>query len=203
MRKFLCFFLVLGMIVSVTGCSKPKPEDAVSGCLDSLINGDFEEAAKYLNYENSDIEENDIFEIGETDDPETAKALKNSYGKIEYEILNSSVDGDKAEVEIEITIPDLASVLSQLMMEALPLALEEAFNEIAEDDNASDENDNITDLMNTKLIEKLNSDDVPMVTKTMNINLTSKNNKWLIEVEGAFLDIITGNMATMLEDLVE
>lgn len=160
MKRFLSVLLIGVLIFSITGCSSSKPETAVTGYLGSLKKGDYEEMAKYIKSDSEKITD-DIFS---KEDEKTDVALKKAYSKLEYNVVSSEVDGDKAVVETDINVPNLGSVMTDIMKEAIPLALANAFSEESNDDDM----DKLTDNM---LIDKLNSDDIPMVKKTVKINL--------------------------------
>ncbi len=171
---------------STVACSAPNPKDTVTVYLDSLKNGNNEES---LNYLKSDSDES-LKEVFANENDATDEAFKKAYSKLEYNILNSEVDGGKAVVETEINAPDLGTIMAELFKEIIPLAFANAFNEDASDDE-------MDKLMDTMLIDKLNSDDIPMVKKTININLVKEEGQWLIEPDDDFYDAITGNLSSI------
>lgn len=192
MKKIICFLLILMLTFSVVGCSSENPEKTVSSFLDSFFYGDFEEANGYV-LDAEDISYESAFaETTMESDAELDEALQTAYEKSTYEILSSTIDGDTAEVETKITVPNLGSIFSEIIQEALPLAFVSAFTE-----DASDEE--MDEFMSNMLIDKLNSDDIPMVTKTVNINLVKEDGTWLIEMDDILLDALSGNMSTILD----
>lgn len=159
MKKFLSILLIGVLTFSTVACSTPNPKGTVTVYLDSSKNGNNEES---LNYLKSDSDES-LKEVFANENDATDEAFKKAYSKLEYNILNSEVDGDKAVLETEINSPDLGTIMAELLKEALPLAFANAFNEDAADDDEMDK------LMDSMLIDKLNSDDIPMVKKLLTL----------------------------------
>lgn len=190
LKKLICTLLALVLVISVVGCSrKSSPESSVSGYLDAFIDGKPEEGKKFLKDTINLSDEGESIESIQNTDPEFDKAMKKAYGKITYKILDSTVNGDTAQVKTEITAPDLKSILMEIIQESISLAFINAFSENADD--------NMDELMNTMLIDKLNSEDIPMVTKTININLVKEDDLWLIVMDDNLLDALTGNMSAL------
>lgn len=192
MRKVLTIILYSAMILSLVGCSGSSPENTVSGYLDSFKDGKVEEAVEYVKGEIDIQDENDSTEVFDSENPEVDEAMKKAYSKLTYEILDSTVDGDNATVKTEVTAPNLGVVMTELLQEVMPLAFASAFSEDAEDDD-------MDELMDTMFIDKLNSEDLSMVTKTVNINLVKENDEWLIEVDDALLNALTGNLGNIAD----
>lgn len=175
------------MVFTLVGCSSASPDATVSNYLDSFKNGKVEEADKYITA-TSDTDETEIID---NENPEVDAAMKNAYSKLTYKILDSTIDGDKASVETEITAPNLGVIFTELLQEAIPLAFASAFSEDADDE--------MDELMNTMLIDKLNDEDLSMITKTVDIKLVKENNTWLIDIDDNLLDAMTGNMSAIAD----
>lgn len=183
MKKLLCLLLSLVLIISVVGCSGSNPKSTVSSYLDSFINGNPEEAYKFV----KDSVDSSDEKLINNDDSEFNSAMKKAYEKITYKIVNSTIDGNTAQVETEITAPDLKIIMMEIIQQAMPLAFASAFSE-------NSDNDSMDELMNTILIDKLKSEDLPMVTNTVKINLVKENGEWLIEMDDNLVNALTGNL---------
>lgn len=190
MKKVISILLSLAMVLSLVGCSGSSPKDTVSSYLDSFKSGKVEESRQYIKETTDTQAENASTKVLDNEDPEVDAAMKKAYSKLTYKILDSTVDGDKATVETEITAPNLGVIMTELIQESMPLAFASAFSENAEDDN-------MDELMNTMLIDKLNSKDLSMISKTVNINLVKENDTWLIEFDDDLVDGLTGNMSAI------
>lgn len=194
MKKILSILMIVVLLFTITGCSGSKPQDTVKFYLDSLKNGDAEEAVEYLKLEEDTIETPDEI-ISDEEDEDFNEAFKIAYSKLEYRILETEVNGDTAVVETEINAPDLGTIMTEVFKEVLPMALASAFDD--SDDNYNDEE--MDNLMNTMLLDKVNSDDMPMVKKKIKINLVKEGDKWLIEPDDKFFNAITGNLKAISE----
>ncbi|QIB26285.1 DUF4878 domain-containing protein [Caloranaerobacter azorensis] len=187
MKKLLSFLLILTLSVTMSACSDPKPENTVKSFLDSYKNGNITEAIKYVEgNENFNIEKiKKDFEANQND--KTTQAFLKAFSKLEYKIINSKVENNTAVVETEITVPNLGKVIAELMKEAFTLALSSAFSD---NNNQSD----MDSMMETMLLDKINSEDIPMVKKVVNINLVKQDNSWVIKADEEFANAITGNL---------
>ncbi|KGG81090.1 hypothetical protein Y919_02745 [Caloranaerobacter azorensis H53214] len=187
MKKLLSFLLILTLSVTMSACSGPKPENTVKSFLDSYKNGNITEAIKYVEgNENFNIEKiKKDFEVNQND--KTTQAFLKAFSKLEYKIINSKVENNTAVVETEITVPNLGKVIAELMKEAFTLALSSAFSD---NNNQSD----MDSMMETMLLDKINSEDIPMVKKVVNINLVKQDNSWVIKADEEFANAITGNL---------
>lgn len=197
MKKFLSSLLALAMIISIVGCAGPKPEDTVSAFLDSFINGNFEEANKYIT--DSDEAFYSLEDLM-NENPSAYEAMMTAYKKMTYSILNSTVDGDKAQVETKITAPGLGTIFKEANMEAINIFLSKMFSE---DSNEDFDENYANELLNSIIIEKLTSDTIPMITKTITINLVKEDGTWLIENEYYIYEAISGDLTDQdeLDDL--
>ncbi|WP_427339579.1 DUF4878 domain-containing protein [Caloranaerobacter sp. DY30410] len=187
MKKLLSFLLILTLSITMSACSGPKPENTVKSFLDSYKNGNITEAIKYVEgNEDFNIEKiKKDFEANQND--KTTQAFLKAFSKLEYKIINSKVENNTAVVETEITVPNLGKVIAELMKEAFTLALSSAFSD---NNNQSD----MDSMMETMLFDKINSEDIPMVKKIVNINLVKQDNSWVIKANEEFINAITGNL---------
>ncbi|MBU5677985.1 DUF4878 domain-containing protein [Alkaliphilus sp. MSJ-5] len=186
MKKFLSVLLIIVLVFSMTACAKSDPKASVSGYLDALKSGNIEEMNKYVKSDSED----QVKEVFNNENQMNEEAFLKAYSKLDYKILSSKVNGDTATVETEINAPNLGKIMTELIQEALPLAFAAAFKEDKSEDN-------MDDLMNTMLLDKVNSDDMPMVKKTVKIDLVKENNNWIINPSNDFTNAITGNLADM------
>jgi len=154
MKKFLSVLLIIVLVFSMTACAKSDPKASVSGYLDALKSGNIEGMNKYVKSDSED----QVKEVFNNENKMNEEAFLKAYSKLNYKILSSEVNGDTATVETEINAPNLGKIMTELIQEALPLAFAAAFKEDKSEDN-------IDDLMNTMLLDKVNSDDMPMVKK--------------------------------------
>ena len=186
MKKLLSVVLIIALTFSMIACSKPDPKASVAGYLNALKAGNIEAMNQYVKPDS----DNEVKEVFNNENDEYSEAFLKAYNKLEYKILSSKVDGDTAIVEAEINAPNLGEIMTEFMKEALSLAFASAFSE-----NKSEEE--IDDLMNTLLMDKMTSEDMPMLKKTVKINLVKENDTWIITPNDDLVDALTGNLASI------
>jgi hypothetical protein len=114
-------FLLLALLLTVgcVGCSSgPPPDRVVKDFFGAMIKGDFEIAAKLAG--GSDIEK-DVLKT--TEDEQGEHLAKSILARITYEIGDKKVEGDKAEVSVKVTAPDILRITSNTISEVLPMAI--------------------------------------------------------------------------------
>ena len=168
-------FIVALLFVGCDGASGETPEEAVANALNAIKQLDQETMERYFPYDGpvADLEE---------DEEELAKLL---VGNISFNIISSSVDGDSATVEAEITNINMGVILGEFLEQAMGLAMGSAF---AGAEPPSDEE------IEQLLHDLLKRPDNEMVTTTVTINLTKNDyvDGWIINSDDAFEDAVFG-----------
>lgn len=188
MKKTLTSLVVsLGLLA---GCSGEKPTTAVDEFLSSFQKGDFEKAGTYI--------EGGIDEINESaEDQEMTEAMLKEIAK-KYEFEKPSeilVKDDKAEVEVKVTSVDVGSAMTSTIGEVMPVALASAFNEDSEKSEKA-----IEELTQKTVVKYLKSEETPMVTRTVKLNLeTDKEGKYKIVADDKLQELILANIDTVEE----
>ncbi len=97
MRKILAVISVAGLVIMTCGGGggAGSPEDAVNGMFTALKNADIDAMMQYM----PESERETISD----EDREMAESMLGMMSDIEFEILNSEVDGDNATVTINFT----------------------------------------------------------------------------------------------------
>lgn len=164
MKKRLLATLLLALIVLMVGCGpKVSPEDTVKEALAELKNNNIEEFKNYM------IDADDF------DDEEIDDSLVLLVKNLKIEINGSTVDGDSATVNADITNTNFAIVMEEFLSQAMSLAMENAFSEepVSEDEMEA--------MAEDILLEILERDDIEMVTTEADISLEKKDGVWKIE----------------------
>lgn len=184
MRKLMCGIMALVLLLSVAGCSStPSPDQVVKSLLDAMIKGEFEQAAELLG--GVSIQE-DVLKT--TEDEQGEKLAKNVLARVTYEIGGKKVEGNKATVSVKITAPDLLRITSKAISEIMPMAFAMAFSE--------DQSQEQTDALFQQYFENAISDpNAPMVTSDVDISLEKKDGSWVVILDDALVNALTGNMA--------
>ncbi|QEK11651.1 DUF4878 domain-containing protein [Crassaminicella thermophila] len=190
MKKIISFLLIAILTMLTVACSGPKPENTVKSFLDSYKSGNFTEAMNYIiDSENFSMEKiKKDFE--EKEDEKLTKAFIKTFSKLKYNIINTKIENDTAVVETEITVPNLGKVTRELIQEAFTLALSNAFSE-------NNNQDKMDSMIETMFLDKINSEDIPMVKKNVNIHLVKQDNSWIIKADEDLVNAITGNLIEM------
>lgn len=179
--------IVLAVMVILAGCGTAggdnvdKPEDTVKTCLKAIQDGKFDSIDQYFLYADSSF--------GEVGEDEETEMFIEAFKKMEYKILDSSIDGENAKVKTKITSPDMGEVMGQLMISAISYAINGDSEEVVQEKMTND------------LKELLASKDLSMFTSEITINLKLEDGKWLIVGDDIFVNAITGNLLDVLSEL--
>lgn len=162
MKKIL---IVLVSCLLMVGCSltEQKASDAVKDYLNqynNLSDTVITDIATLVDSENLNDDQKKVYE----------GVLQKQYQDLSYEIVNEEYDGDKAEVEVTITVYDLYKAQNDAAT-YLANNLEE-FN----GDNGSYDNEKYMDY---KLEQMKKTTDT--VEYTIDFNLTKEDDKWRVE----------------------
>lgn len=135
--KRLAIFPMLA--IWLFGCSMgPGPGEVVSKFINVGIDGKDEEAYSLISSEDKEMESFDAFsklrKKGREMGPPWTEMLK---GQISFQVKDVKTEGDKAHVTVDITMPDLMSMMGELIGPAMLAALsgeknEEAMKKFAE-----------------------------------------------------------------------
>lgn len=188
MRKLLVLVVVLMAAVAATGCTAP-PEKSVANFLDAIINSDYLTATKYAEVP-ADINK-------ALDNPENAialQAIEAVFSKVTYQIKDKKVNANAATVNAIIIAPDMAVISTRVMLDIWSSALLLAIS-----GKGSDEHMN--NLMVQSLMKQLSDTHVPMLTSAVQVNLVKRNRKWVIVVDDALMNAVSGNLEKGLDEL--
>ncbi|WP_026895995.1 hypothetical protein [Clostridiisalibacter paucivorans] len=200
MKKLLLLTIILVLVFTMGACSQKNksntPENSVEAFLDSYKNGDIIKSMEYVENKTSTEIEQIKKNFIEDKDSKSSQAFLKTFSKIEYKIINSDVKKDFAIINTEITAPNLSKIIGQL--------IEEISSDNMSTDSIQSREDTLEKMadmdmiIGDKLLEKINSDNIPMVTKTINIKLVKKNGSWLIKTNNEFKRAITGNLVNTI-----
>lgn len=196
MKRAFSVLLILVLTFSIVGCTKNNPEDTVESFLNDVKNGNIENLSEYL-------KEDDDYEVDADDfmlKDELEQAMIKAYSKLEYETLNTEVDGNKATAETKIKAPNLGEAMSSTISELLPGAFMDALEE-AFDENPEKEFDEeaFQKKMEETFIKKISKDDISMVENTVKVKMIKKDDKWLIDSDDEFFNALSGNLKKVFD----
>lgn len=191
MRKLVSFLLLVLLLTMLTiGCSPGvSPDKVTKDFFDAMIKGDFETAAKLTG--GTDIKKG---VLKTPKDKQGERLAKSILARIKYEISDTKIEGDRAEVSVKVTAPDLLRITSKAMSELLPMAFAMAFSE-GQSQEKSDA------LFQQYFENAINDPNAPMTTSNIKVKLEKKDGSWVVKPDDELLNALTGNMAKAFGEL--
>lgn len=175
----MAVFITVILTVSLTGCGTKSPTKVVSESLDAIKSGNNKAFSDTLNEDISGEKNSD----NSTEKyNESIEKMAESIKNITYKINSETIDGDTAKVNVTVTGPDLADVLSKFMQKAF----EDAFSQAFSGKKLSEEE---TDAKYDKILSEL-LEDVNNTDRTMDVELTKENNEWKIKDENDLIKLV-------------
>ena len=179
LKKIVAVFITVILTVSLTGCGTKSPTKVVSESLDAIKSGNNKAFSDTLNEDISGEKNSD----NSTEKyNESIEKMAESIKNITYKINSETIDGDTAKVNVTVTGPDLADVLSKFMQKAF----EDAFSQAFSGKKLSEEE---TDAKYDKILSEL-LEDVKNTDRTMDVELTKENNEWKIKDENDLIKLV-------------
>ena len=181
--KKTCLALIIIMTLSLllTSClsKTSSPKKSVAGFLDSLKKEDIIAASRYVCSENNST--SDVLSIENNQD----RVILATYSRLKYDIKSQKVTGNEASVNVNITSVDLVRISMDVISQLDPVLPALAYSDTSESQ--------VLSLFNQYLINSLLDHKAPTVTSNVTINLRKVDKQWLIIVDNALINSITGN----------
>lgn len=176
-RAALMLTLVFSMVMLVS-CG-PKPDATVKNFFDAAKKTDFSSMANCMKKSGN---KGDL----KFDDKDQETIVKSVFSKVSYEVVSSTVDGDKATVKTKVTSVDLPKIYSKTVSDLMPSLMASEL--------AGKNEDAKTQIMQT-FINSINSPKVDKTTTEVDIKLVKDSSKgWLIEPNDDLMNAMSGNM---------
>jgi hypothetical protein len=172
-RIVLLSIATLLIISTIVGCSSEGPETTVKNFFDDLRNGRHSQIEKYFVKSEETIK-------NLNEDKESEMLFKGLFSKVNYEIIDTKVSGNKGEVRTKIKAPNIADIMGELIAFAF--------------ENALNEDVNIDKEMDNKINEILSDKELSYVTNEVTINLELKDGQWLIVPNQELINALTGDL---------
>lgn len=199
MKRIVKIAIALCLCLSLVSCSKNEPQKVVDGFLNAVKHRDFKKAAQYYGADIDELSDSfdELSEQAESVSPAVRKMLNKFIDKLtgfEYDILQTKIDGDKAEVNVRIKTYDFGSLVSKFMSDYLLESIGLAFSGA----DQTEVERKIVDLLNDMIDEMKDKDYV----ETTTFYLTKKDNKWIIDkLPNTVLNVLMGNLYSVLDDV--
>ena len=201
MKKFISSLLLVMMIISLTACgsSKQKKKKTVEQYLSAAKKLDAESMSELVipsNTEDAEIMENLTLEDEDSYSKFFAKFFKDNANKMTYNILESTENGDEANVSVETKYIDGGPLIAATMSEAITKMLGIALQ------GKEPSDDEIDEMFGDILKEEEAKNEPTFKNQTMNINLKKQDENWYItEVHDELKDVITLGFYSAVESL--
>ncbi|MBN2027846.1 MAG: DUF4878 domain-containing protein [Actinobacteria bacterium] len=163
---FLCAALVLGG-ASCGNKDRGDPKQVVMDFWDALQGGDFEKAVSYLS---DDLADTALEAFTDQSNPKEAAMIKGMLAASTLVTTGSSVAGDNATVDVEVTMPDMDVAVNEVPMKVF--------------EKLSDDVANLTDEQIMEEFAKMAPEfmrDMPTVTEPGAFLLVATGLEWRIE----------------------
>jgi len=192
MKKALALIMVLMLLLTACNSKGETAEKATANALKAIKAFDKEAIGEYLDYNELVDSEN------EDESQELAeKQAKKILGGLEYKIISSEENKDKAVVKVEITNTNIGKVIKDMMGDLFSLAMSEAFK--SDSEKMTDEQ------MEQKSIElfdeALSKNKDEKITSTVDIKLNKVEGKWKIDMDSDLQNAIMGDLLKATEEM--
>jgi hypothetical protein len=192
-KKYILIVMIMLLVAIFTGCQKGKaiPEETISLFFNSIKNGDIESCQSQL-MTNEQISE----KIFPNKDEKLKEIFEIAYKKLGYEIVETKIDksGDNAEINVDIYAPDFVEIIAQSANEAYE------FTKNNDSENGDIDKVNTSDkIMAEIMVDKINSEDMPMIKTLVTVDMIKKDESWKIEPNEDFFAAIAGGLSYIPE----
>ena len=188
--------LIAALVLSLTGCGEiKKAETAVNNMFTAFKALDFEEARKYV-----DVDDMEIDELDEGDDSSDSYEMymKALFDRLDYKIISSEkVDSNTVNVTTEITAVDMKPVLGDFFV----AAMEYAFSSTLDDPQPTEEE--INKKMEEMFIESATKPDLATISNEVVIKVVKEDEGWKIVSDDALVDALLGGVTAATEELAK
>ena len=199
-KKLFVITLVLAMLACLCACGPgiPTPTETVDTFPTALKAQDNETLETVYAGSDFDLLEA-AAEADESEETDEDSGLNKIYEEqmvpkmldFDYELSNEQIEGDKATVDVKITTYNIGNAFTSFFSDYLSQALILAFSDASEED--------LDALATTILSGKLADLTEKSYEKTATVNLSMKDDKWVVdEVQNGsdIVDALTGGLVT-------
>jgi len=171
----LAIVLILSACTTVGGLVSPNPNETVTAFFTHIYAREFDEANQLLT----------------TDPPIALREIEAEHSgifdNIDYQLVSEIVEGNRAYLTVNISALDFTQLMEAVISEAFFWA----FVEMTEEE--------LYELVNELLIEKMNAEDAPTIENEITMVLMLERNKWHIVPDNALFDGLTGGVLSFAE----
>lgn len=190
LKNICSVLLIMACMFTLTSCKEVEnAEKAVTDFMTAIQNCDYETMASIGNGMDAD-------KINTTDEQDK-QIFDNLFNKTTYEIKSAELQEDKSVlVTTDITTVDVGKAYSTAITNSFSQLLSNAFS----DEELSDEESE--QIIIDNLVNELNNSNTGTVTTTVNIKMLKVDKTWKVDCDDAFINAITGNLKSTLQNTV-
>ena len=178
--------ILLSLVIISCGVFKETPKSAVNNAIRALKEIDLEKIEQYFGADNFIVKDDLYIDAGD-------EYLKSLFNNIKHKIVKSSIDGDNAVVEVEITNVDMKSILVE--------CIDKVFKDFVNVRKDDAENRELVDKLDRMVIDTLNQKSNKKINSLITIKLSKDNGSWLIDTDEELIYTIFGGITESLGEL--
>ena len=190
LKNICSVLLIMACMFTLTSCKEVEnAEKAVTDFMTAIQNCDYETMASIGNGMDAD-------KINTTDE-QSKQVFDNLFNKTTYEIKSAELQEDKSVlVTADITTVDVGKAYSTAITNSFSQLLSNAFSSEELSDEESEQ------IIIDNLFNELNNSNTGTVTTTVNIKVLKVDKTWKVDCDDAFINAITGNLKSTLQNTV-
>lgn len=173
--------LIIAIIAVMAGVIlfSSSPKENLNEVLTALKTGDYKNAESYKELISSSgiLEENDF----------NQEAQKLFFDKLEWNMKDEKIEGDKATIELEIKNKDFKTIIKNYMQKAIKIAF--SGQEVSEEQ------------MTNYLLEELRNEEIELVTVNQTVTMNKKDGKWEVEDAEALVYAILPGLSEAMDSI--
>lgn len=192
-RKLIFIVEIIFCMAFLCACGTDNPEKIVKKYLECMKKDDSDGMQKYVYQDSS----SNLSTTDDTDESLIYSALQSAINEnilnMKYKIMDSTIEDEKAEVEVEITFVDMEPVVSSVIDEYISVMLLASFADAEVDDEGMEE------LIQSSFEEEMENTTLQTQTETITVECKKDSNSWKIIESDDLVNISTCNVAYALE----
>lgn len=198
-KEVLLPVLAILSILMLAACGGNGPEKTVDNFMKSYKDLKLEEASKHVSTELEGEYKETLEEESDGVALEDIKAVKGLTKELKYEITEENVDGNTAEVKIELTYADASEPLATSIGEIFGQLFGLAFT--AEEMTEDEANEMLMEMLLTTVTKNLENYEIKTENTNGVIKLAKENDEWVItELDENATNALVFGLVTGLED---
>lgn len=184
--KKISLIMCVCIMVLLTACGAPKPEETVAKYLDLAKKADYT-AMKELVLTDGSKAQLEALATEDEDTKELTDYIKECGKKIEYKIISTKIDNFNATVQVSCKFVDGTPFMSAVISDVIKKTFASAGNKLTEEE--------INKMYTDSINEQLGKTEETFVEKTLEIQLDQEGDSWIIDDdENTLYNVVMANL---------